>query len=145
MNVDEQRPGGRKFLPALLPTVTSVDIVIVSGLNPVWLDEYMVAAKNAPAIEVCGAAALRIAELWRQLPPGNQARCHVPRFGLRFRDANQVFCEASVCWRCNNIYGELNGEKVYFEFDAEQPVSQQLLAELRRVAGDDEAHDDEDA
>ena len=144
MNADipEQPPWGSKFSPSLLPPVTSVDIVILKGISPDRVDGYMAAAKNAPAIEVRGAAALRIAKLWRQLPSGNQARCHVPPFGLRFRNADRVLCQGSLCWRCNNIYGDMDGEKVYFEFDAGQPVSRELLADLRRLSGEAALGDD---
>ncbi|HLO86169.1 MAG TPA: hypothetical protein VK203_14330 [Nostocaceae cyanobacterium] len=91
-------------------------------------------AKNAPFVRVKGETAQQIARLWRQLPPDEQMRCHIPPFGLRFYIGNKLLVQGSVCWQCNNIYVEENGEDLVYEFDAQHPHSQQLLALLQLLA-----------
>ena len=62
-------------------------------------------------------------------------RCHMPPFGLRFYSAGDVIAQASICWECNNIYGEVKGRKLYYGFDASQAASRELLALAERVIG----------
>jgi hypothetical protein len=124
------------YSPASLPPITAIDVVVLQGINANRVDQYMHNAASAPRVRLDGAAAQRIADSWRALPPGEQARCHVPPYGLRFYSGDRMICEASVCWECNNIFGEADGRKVHFEFDAEHRTSQELLAELRRLAVD---------
>jgi len=122
-----------EYLPSSLPQIERVEVVILIGLNPNRVDEYMQGAVKAPAIKVFAEGALRIASLWRQLPRGEPFRCHVPPFGLRFWLANEIVCQASICWECNTIYGIADGRKIAYEFDASHTISQHLLAELQRV------------
>src|SRR5947209_5250192 len=89
---------------------------------------------NAPGVTVEGATALRIAQLWRDLPPGEEARCHIPPFGLRFVADGRVVCEGSICWECNNIYGDVGRVPFGYESDAGAVGSQALLEELLRIA-----------
>lgn len=122
------------YSPASLPPVIEVDVVALGGVWPTSLADIGRAADAGRAVRVAGAEAERLAELWRRLPPGRQARCHVPPYGLRFLAGGREVCVASVCWRCNNIYGEAGGSPLHYEFDAGHPAAQELLAELRRVA-----------
>ena len=92
-------------------------------------------AADAPFVRVVGPGAQLIASLWRDLPPGEQARCHVPRFGFRFFDGDRLVSEASVCWQCNNIRGSSGGRKMAYEFDSSVPASRRLLEETRRITG----------
>jgi hypothetical protein len=128
------------YLPASLPLISTIEVVVLRGLNPSRVSEYMQAAATCPFITVSGAAADRIAELWRCLPQGNQARCHTPPFGLRFYSGEQVICQASVCWECNNIFGDFSGKPLHYEFDAEATPSKQLFAEIQKVVGDAPKH-----
>src|SRR5688572_11429846 len=82
--------------PSSLPSVDAVDLVDLSGVYANGVDDYMDAAADAPSVRVSGAEAERIAALWRQLPPGEQARCHVPPFGLRFYAGGRVLSRASI-------------------------------------------------
>jgi hypothetical protein len=85
-------------LPSL-PKISKVEIVILSG-DPKLLD------KNPKVSAVLNdEQAEEIMTLWRQLPPGQQARCHIPPFGLRFFAKDYLICQASLCWECNNIIG----------------------------------------
>ncbi len=78
-------------------------------------------------------AAQAIADLWQRLPPGKQKRCHTPVYELQFLSDGLLICLATVCWRCNNVRGTAGGRSIAFEFDSEADISQQLLAEIRRV------------
>jgi hypothetical protein len=80
-----------------------------------------------------GEAAQTIAQLWRQLPPGEQARCHIPPFALRFIADGVVICQGSVCWKCNNILGEVDGKRFWYAFDSDSDIAQSLLDECRRA------------
>ena len=84
-------------------------------------------------IKLEGVDAERIASLWRQLPPGEPARCHIPPYGLRFWQAGKKVIEASLCWECNNAYGYSGRQTLWFTFDAKAPVSVALLMQLRHV------------
>ena len=121
--------------PSSLPPIDAVDVVDLSDVDADRVEEYMDAAANAPSIRVSGAEATRIAALWRELPPGEQARCHIPPFGLRFYSGGRLISRGSICWRCNNIFGDAGDEHLFFAFDASQPTSRELLAECERVVG----------
>ncbi len=77
----------------------------------------------------------RIASLWRALRPADEARCHIPRFGLRFFRDDGVVAEASLCWECNNAYGRVPSEPMRFTFDASAPAAVLLLMQVRHVLG----------
>jgi hypothetical protein len=122
------------FSPSSLPPISDVEVVMLDKVRPKKsVHEYMQATSGAPSIVVDGRPAKRLATLWRQLPKGNQMRCHMPPYGLRFFAGDRVLCQGSVCWECNNIYGDVEGEPFVYEFDAEAKASQALLSELRRV------------
>lgn len=119
------------YEPSQLPEVDAVELVDLKGLQLNRVSEYM---RIAPFVRVKGETAQQIARLWRQLPPDEQMRCHVPPFGLRFYMGNKLLVQGSVCWSCNNIYVEENGEGLAYEFDGQHPHSQQLLALLQLLA-----------
>jgi hypothetical protein len=131
------------YSPSSLPAVTAVEVIALVGEWRRDRVEAMFGVVPAGlAVRVEGPAAERIADLWRRLPPGRQARCHLPPYGLRFLVGREVVCQASVCWRCNNVYGEAAGRPLHYEFDADDAASQELLAELQRVVpmvGEDSA------
>jgi hypothetical protein len=77
----------------------------------------------------------RIADLWRVLRPAEQARCHMPRFGLRLFLGGTVVAEASLCWECNNAYGYAGSDAIAFTFDATAPAAVLLLIQVRHVLG----------
>ncbi len=121
------------YLPSSLPPVTAVEVVDLRGMDlkriHAALDD-----TSVPWVAASAAAAKRIADLWRQLPPGHSARCHTPPFGLRFVAGDAVICRGSVCWACNNIYGDTGATPFFFAFDASSAVAGELLAELKRAA-----------
>ena len=119
--------------PSQLPNIDAVEVVELKGILPNRVSEYMREAINAPTIRIDGEAAQHIAHLWRQLPPGEQMRCHMPHFGLRFYAGGNLLLQASLCWDCNNIFinqGELD---LYFNFNGQHPLSRELLALLKKT------------
>ena len=64
------------------------------------------------------------------------SRCAAtPPFGLRFYSRGRLICEASVCWECNNIFGNARGEHLWYGFDASHEHSRELLAACKRAIG----------
>lgn len=117
------------MLPAQLPVVSSVELLIFRDLDQdVSLSDPRPLQK-VPRKLLEGPVAQDIANLFRQLPPGEPARCHIPPFGLQFysEDGNQQIC--SICWFCNNILGDFQ-----YNFDGSDPISQKLLALLERLS-----------
>ena len=121
--------------PSSLPPITSVEVVKLAGSSVARVNFYMEDTAGLPSVTLHGAAAQRIADLWRSLPPGEQSRCHIPPYGVRFRAGADLVCVASICWQCDNIYGRATGVDVHYEFDSGSPVAQQLLSELHEVWG----------
>jgi hypothetical protein len=127
-------PGVVAYTPSQLPDIDAVELVDLEDLQPNLASEYMRIAKNTPFVHVKGETAQQIAHLWRQLPPAKEKRCHQPPFGLRFYVGNKLLVQGSVCWECNNIYAEENGENLVYGFDAQHPYSQQLFALVQLLA-----------
>jgi hypothetical protein len=119
--------------PSLLPPIDAVEVVDLADVCPDGVEAFMNAATDAPSARMSEGDAQRIAALWRGLPAGHQARCHNPPFGLRFYHREQLVCQASICWECNNIFGSSGGERLCFEFDASDAVSCELLAACERA------------
>lgn len=117
----------RDHHPEGLPAVELVEVVLLRGLAPQHVSDFMREAEHAPRVVVGGRDAQRAAELWRALPPGEQARCHVPSYGLRFFFSGVLVVEASVCWECNNAFGRDPDGEIHFEFDATAPTARELL------------------
>ena len=125
-----------KRVLADLPEVTAVEIVDLRRVeSPNRVSQYMSVAGDAPAFRREGEEAKGLADLWRRLPPGDQSRCHTPPFGLRFFQGERLVQEASICWGCDNIFGEAEGTMLHFGFDSRTDIAQKLLAEIRAVAG----------
>lgn len=121
------------FNPSQLPEIDAVEVVKLVGVNAGNVSKYMQKAVNAPYVRVADELAQQIVDLWRQLPSGMSARCHTPPFGLRFYLRGELSLQASICWRCNNIYGYAEGNKVSFAFDAESEPSRKLLSLCKKI------------
>jgi hypothetical protein len=119
---------GMDFTPAHLPDIDIVEVVDLSGVEPDRVGDYMPVAGNAPHVRLTGDSAQHLARLWRLLPPGGGIRCHLPPFGLRFYKDGEVLLQASLCWQCNNLYGNVKGESIGCAFDARSDVAQELLS-----------------
>lgn len=124
---------------ASLPSIRRVEVVHLASLDVRNTPRSMDGARDAPRVRLEGEAAQSIAQLWRELPPGSKGiRCHYPHFGIRFYKQELLELEASLCWKCHNIFGESNKARVSAEFDSEHPKAQALLALLRKVWNEQE-------
>lgn len=129
-----QKAAGIRF--AFLPEISRVEVVHLAPLRVQksgWLRARMEKAREAPCVQLEGESAQGIARLWRELPliSKKEIRRHHPH-GLRFGRAESLL-EASLCWKCHNIFGESNGNRVFGEFDAKHSRAQKLLAQLQGV------------
>ena len=77
-----------------------------------------------------------IGDLWRNLAPGEQDRCHIPPYGLRFHQGDTKILEASICWECNNILITLPDGAAGYSFDGKSESAQKLLRLLRYLSGE---------
>lgn len=111
--------------PEKLSKVSTIDILILDGRGAL---EGMKILDNAPHKLIEGQAVQEIVNLFRQLPSGNPARCHTPPLGLRFYTVDGLQRQCSICWECNNIYGDFQ-----YDFDAKDSISQDLLALLTQL------------
>ena len=122
--LDRKRP--ILLSPEKLPEVSTIDILILDGSGAI---EGLSILDDAPRKRIEDQVVQEIANLFRQLPSGNPARCHTPPFGLRFYTEDSLQRQCSICWECNNIYGDFQ-----YDFDAEDSISQNLLALLTQLS-----------
>jgi len=116
------------YAPSTLGRIDAVDVIALDRSVRVGsVTEYIRASGVLGEVRVTGVDAERIAALWRALPPGEQARCHNPPYGLRFWLSGEKLLEASICWECDNVYGYVGEEMLHFEFDSKAPASRSLL------------------
>ncbi|MCU0718771.1 MAG: hypothetical protein MUC83_03635 [Pirellula sp.] len=78
-----------------------------------------------------------IAETWRRLPIGEMVRCHKPQIGLRFYVDYTIVCEGSVCWDCENIFGNVNGSEFCYTFDPKSKAGLELFKLVQSIVGPD--------
>jgi len=124
----------REYDPSTLGPIDAVDVVALDASVTVSsVGEFIRSTAALGEIRLTGVDAERIAALWRALPPSDQARCHIPPYGLRFWFSGRKLIDASICWQCNNVYGYAGDERLYFGFDAKAPVSVSLLMQCRHV------------
>jgi hypothetical protein len=124
-----------------LPEIDAVDVVLLSdsllyAKAPEGIDsmhEWILGAADRPCVRVEGVQALQIATLWRRLSSGEEDRCHIPPFGLRFHAGGNLILQVSVCWGCNNIYGYRGDRKIHLRFEATSSDARELLSLLKQV------------
>ncbi len=69
-----------------------------------------------------------IYQAFDELPEGMQSRCHIPPFGMRYLNKDgDIYFEASICWKCNNIFGQLHHEQWSYEFNSQSQPAQTLF------------------
>jgi hypothetical protein len=119
--------------PSQLPVIDAVDVIRLTGFGhefiTAMLDKQVNQADPPEFKPVDGELAQQIASLFRQLPPGEPARCHTPPFGLRFYMNGKTQGECSICWDCNNIYGDFR-----YDFHAGHPTSEALFSLLTQIS-----------
>ncbi len=122
--LDVQNP--IQLTPEQLFEISTADILILHERGDL---EGIKVLDDAPYKCIEGGAAQEIAMLFRQLPTGMPARCHEPPFGLRFYAEGGLQRQCSICWECNNIYGDFR-----YDFDANHTISERLLALLKQLS-----------
>jgi hypothetical protein len=123
----------RQHDPSTLGRIDAVDVVALNASASVGSVNEFIRSAVVGEIRLTDVDAERIAVLWRALPPSEQARCHIPPYGLRFWLAGQKVIEASLCWECDNVYGYAADETMHFSFDSKAPVSVSLLMQCRHI------------
>ena len=116
-----------------LGAVDAVEVVDLRDVLGNRASTFMEEAQSAPCVRVTGETAQKIAQLWHELPDAEQMRCHVPPFGLRFFREEKRVLQASICWHCNNIFIDKDGENLSYKFDGRHQSSQQLFAILQNI------------
>lgn len=119
-----------------LPEVDAVEVVKLRGISGKPVSKYMRESSSTRSVRVVGDVAQNIARLWRQLPFAEQMRCHIPPYGFRFYQNNQLILQASVCWKCNNIHIDMDGQSLRYTFDAQHLYSQELLLIAKQIMND---------
>lgn len=71
----------------------------------------------------------RVIRLFRELEPGEPARCHMPPWGLALYEQDALLFTATLCYRCSNAYIYTGPGKVLRAFDPTGPNA----ADLRQV------------
>jgi hypothetical protein len=120
-----------------IPNVSSADEIAVVDLTGLRIDarNFVTDAVNAPTVRVAGNDLNQIIRLWQKVPADEPMRCHNPPFGLRFYLSGAIICQGSICWQCNNIYGESNGAPFYYNFGGRSRQGQNLLKLLEQIVG----------
>lgn len=121
-----------ELIPSSLPPIDAVEIVNLAKVRAKKPGEYMAAAGKAKFVRLTGGDADRVANLWRLLPAGRAAPCHVSPFGLRFFAGGALVLQASLSWQCHNIAADVGGEQQTFQFDGFSSIARDLLAVCKR-------------
>jgi len=80
-----------------------------------------------------GEEATALAKMIAALPPGEQMRCHMPRYGVVFGLGSGDSLSVAICFRCNNartFEGRVEG---WFTFDGGSTAAVRLLTLLRTM------------
>lgn len=117
-----------QFEPSQLELVDRVEVVTVSQ-NSNW--DFVNAASATKGVVFTQDDSARAAALFRALPSGEQARCHIPPYILRFIANGQRVAEFSMCWQCNNAHGKCGADQAYFEFNGASAPAKALYEHIR--------------
>ncbi|MEL6110890.1 MAG: hypothetical protein AAFU85_33200 [Planctomycetota bacterium] len=121
--------------PKTLSHVDHVEVVVIRVESP---GEIMRASDVSDFGEAfrCEAEFVKpMVAAWRGLTTGMSARCHIPPFGFRFLSNETLLLSASVCWRCNNLYGSSGSERLFYAFESNGDAALQLLELAKQVTG----------
>lgn len=134
--------GKSMYDPTQLPEIDQVEVLTLgfefgeestlSRLSTGW-DGFPI---HLATIVVDPRVVTAIADLWRTLPTDEQARCHIPAYGVRFFADNIMILQASICWECNNIWMLIGEERTSYHFNGQSEPAQRLLRLLRYLSGE---------
>ncbi len=125
------------FAIADLPSSTAIDIVILSSSTAKRVTQEMDDWMSKRSTRIEGEDLAVIEGLCRKLPLAESMRCHMPPVGLRFYRDDQLFCAFSICWACNNAFGEFDGKPFVIRFDGKSPEAIALFSHLQGIVGAD--------
>ncbi|MEG4043235.1 hypothetical protein [Microcoleus sp. Pol17_C1] len=126
--VNDKKTRRQNQIPEL-PNIDAVD-VLEAGYFPSKSGDLITSSRT---VTLKGELAQQVAHLWRQLIPGDSARCHTPAFGLRFYFKEKSVLQASMCWHCNNMYLWEKSSKSLYGVDMDQPSAQKLFSLLEKI------------
>lgn len=128
-DVNHQKTGEQDQIPEL-PDIDVVDVLDLGGDFPSMSGDFITSSR---IVTVKGELAQQVAHLWRQLIPGDSARCHTPPFGLRFYFKEKFVLQASICWQCNNMYLWERSDRYLYGLDLAQPSAKELFSLLVKI------------
>lgn len=120
--------------PSNLPEIDEVHVHDLLGLD-VNAPDSVAKWESSPTHRVAGNEALKVANLFRKLPDGDMRRCHTPPVGLRFFANSAEVGNATLCWACNNLFGQIGDKRLGFAFDGTSRTARKLLDLLERLIG----------
>ena len=126
-----------------LPAYDSIDIVRICSSTANRVCQEMDDWLSLRCVRVDTPTRDRILELCRSLPPANSMRCHTPPVGLRFYKDQNLRLAFSICWACNNAFGERNGKPIVVRFDGKSTIAIELFSIVQGVVGADILGDSE--
>jgi hypothetical protein len=124
--------------PHVLPDIDQAHILVVGvdSTQPLFDRHWGLTIDKTVMLDPSGLRAL--VKLWRQLQPHDEEmRCHIPVFGVRFFVQGVLHTQASICWQCNNIFLQVQGNRAHLTFDGAAPLSQELLRLFQTLSGEE--------
>ena len=115
--------------------VQRVDVIRIPAESVSNSSEW-VAVPGDVLATVEGLEAQALVERIAALPDGEQMRCFTPRYGLRIWGTELLLAESALCFRCHNALTLIEGQRGWFQFDADSDAARLLLAELERFDPD---------
>ncbi len=120
-----------------LPGSTAIDIVMLSSSTAKRVTQEMDDWMSKRVTRIEGEDLAVIEGLCRKLPFAESMRCHTPPVGLRFYRDHQLSCAFSICWACNNAFGELDGKPLVIRFDGKSSEAIALFYHIQGIVGAD--------
>jgi hypothetical protein len=74
----------------------------------------------------------QVINLFRELEPGESARCHLPPWGIAFYEGDTLLFSTTLCYVCNNAYLYRTQGKVLRAFDSAGSNAVELRSILRQ-------------
>lgn len=119
--------------PISLPEFHELVVVALHGSTGAEARSYLDGSQPTERATPESALAVQIVELIRRLPDAEPMRCHTPPFGLLFLRDGRTIGHLTICWKCNTIQGEAEGNRLSRSFDAASRAARELLELCKRA------------
>jgi hypothetical protein len=133
----------KRLNPASLPRCDAIDVLPITSSSASSVTRELDDWQSSHCIRVDETTRAKIDELFRSLPFAESMRCHNPPVGLRFYKGEVLRFAFSICWACNNAFGELHGRPVAIRFDGKSDVAIELFSVIQSVLSRDVLSEDE--